>query len=96
MILAREKVVNLPLQAVDPKVPAQSVDPSPLELPAVFVNCFQLTMLGEKMVRLSLGEQTSPQTSPVYRTAVLLAVEDARQFCQQILTAISPTQGRPS
>jgi hypothetical protein len=55
-----------------------------------------LTTLGESLVRLSLGEQTSPQSAPVYRTAVLLAVEDARQFCQQILTAIGSTQGRPS
>jgi hypothetical protein len=95
-MLTRTKVVSLPFQAVDPKAPAQAVDPNPMELPAVFVNCFQLTMLGNSLVRLSLGEQTSAQSTPVYRTAVLLAVDDARQFCQQILTAVSSTQGRPT
>jgi hypothetical protein len=83
----RIKALNLPVQTADPKAS---------ELSAVFVNCFQLTMLGDRLVRLSFGEQTSPQLPPVYRTAVLLAAEDARQFCQQILTAISATQGRPS
>jgi hypothetical protein len=43
--LTRTKVVNLPLQVVDPKAPAQAVDPNPVELPAVFVNCFQMTVL---------------------------------------------------
>ena len=89
-------MVSLPLQVVDPRAPVQAVEPNPLELPAVFVNCFQLTVLGNSLVRLSLGEQTSAQSPPVYRTSVLLAADDARQFCQQILTAIGTTQGRPS
>jgi hypothetical protein len=71
------------------------IDEKSLKVPAVFVNHFQMTVLGHSMVRLSLAELATPQSTPVHRVAVLMAIEDARQFCEQILNALSISNSKP-
>jgi hypothetical protein len=74
----------------------RAFDPKVVAVPAVFVNSFQMTVLGTSVVRLTFGEQANPQSPPVYRTAILLGIEDARQFFQQVVSALSAPQGKPS
>ena len=69
------------------------IDPKTLEIPAVFVNHFQMAVIGDAVVRVTFGEQPSPQSRPAHRAALLLSIGDLRQFCQQILNALSVPQG---
>ena len=71
------------------------IDSKSLETPAVFANHFQFTVLGGTLARLSFGEAISPHP-PIYRTTVLMVAEDARQFAQAILNALSVPAGRAS
>ncbi|MGQ3300179.1 hypothetical protein [Reyranella sp.] len=71
------------------------VNPKSMEAPAVFVNHFQMTVLGGGVVRLSFAE-VAPPHEPVFRSTVLLGVEDARMIAQAILTALGTTTGAPS
>jgi hypothetical protein len=71
------------------------VNPKSLETPAVFINHFQMTVLGGRVVRLSFGEAAPPHEA-VFRSTILVGVEDARQIAQAILTSLGTSEGKPS
>ena len=70
------------------------IDPKAFEIPAVFVNSFQLSVLSHGLVRLTFAERCRSDAKPEYRVAMILGIVDARQFCQEILTALAVPQGR--
>jgi hypothetical protein len=70
------------------------INPRSMETPAVFINHFQMMVIGGVLVRLSFGEMAPG--GPVYRSTILMGAEDARQIAQAILTSLGTTGGRPS
>jgi hypothetical protein len=55
------------------------IDPRTLEQPAIFVNCFEATRLGDVLMRLTLGEAPTPNDRR-FRVAVLMHMEDVRRL----------------
>jgi hypothetical protein len=71
--IGRRKVARAPAPVPD------GIDPGALELPAIWVNHLQITQYSAGLVRVSFAETPVPNM-PVYRTAILMTVGDARQL----------------
>jgi hypothetical protein len=71
------------------------LDAKALETPAIFVNHFQMMKLGAHLVRITFGEAPVPN-APNYRSAIIMAVEDARQLASVLLQVANAEPQNPS
>ena len=75
-------------------VTLEPIDPDAVALPATFVNRFQITLLGELLVRLSFAEALPPGSQ--YRTAIIMTAADAKELAMTILNLTGALEGRAS
>jgi hypothetical protein len=59
-----------------------------LDLPAIFANHVQIFRLGTNLVRISFAETPVPD-APFYRSAILMAVEDAQNLAAALVQALN-------
>lgn len=75
-------------------VKATSIDPHAMELPAYYVNHFQIASFGG-LLRISLAEATETGKKH-FRTAAILSNANAKEMALSILNLLGTSSTKPS
>jgi hypothetical protein len=62
--------------------------------PAVLANRFYVS-LGSSGVRIAFAEQSSPATTPIFRSAVTLSSQDGATLCKLLQTLLKDAEPQP-
>ena len=76
-------------------VTCKPIDPEALDIPAPYVNLFQISSLDGALVRIAFAEALAGAKGN-YRAAVMLPASDARELALTILNVLGTAPPTPS